>query len=81
LLLLASRVSTTVSSRTFRRTIRRRRVRFAIVSAGGVGGYFGGKLAAAGADVVFVARGAHLAAIQDRGLEIEGPGDTFLGQD
>ena len=53
-------------------------MRFAIVGAGGVGGYFGGKLARAGEDVGFVARGEHLAAIREKGLEVTGPGDSFL---
>jgi 2-dehydropantoate 2-reductase len=53
-------------------------VKFAIVGAGGVGGYFGGKLARAGVDVALVARGAHLAAIRERGLEVTGPDGTFL---
>ena len=44
---------------------------FGVVGAGGVGGYFGGRLAAAGYDVAFIARGAHLAAIRDDGLRIE----------
>ena len=48
-------------------------VRIAIVGAGGVGGYFGGRLAAAGTDVAFLARGAHLAALQDDGLYIDSP--------
>ena len=47
------------------------RTRFAIMGSGAVGGYFGGRLAAAGFDVVFIARGAHLAAIRARGLAIE----------
>jgi 2-dehydropantoate 2-reductase len=38
-------------------------VRIAIIGAGGVGGYFGARLAASGADVTFVARGAHLKAM------------------
>jgi len=38
---------------------------------GGVGGYFGARLAAAGNDVTFVARGAHLAAMQARGLRLD----------
>jgi len=38
---------------------------------GGVGGFFGGRLAHAGYDVSFVARGAHLAAMRERGLLIE----------
>jgi 2-dehydropantoate 2-reductase len=45
-------------------------MRIAVVGAGGVGGYFGGRLAAAGADVAFLARGAHLNALQTRGLTI-----------
>jgi 2-dehydropantoate 2-reductase len=45
----------------------------AIVGSGGVGGYFGGRLAAAGEDVHFLARGAHLAALRERGLRIESP--------
>jgi len=54
-------------------------MRLAIVGAGGVGGYFGGRLAAAGADVSFLARGAHLEALRARGLRIESPfGDLHL---
>ncbi len=45
-------------------------MRIAVIGAGGVGGYFGGRLAAAGNDVVFVARGAHGRAIRDRGLTV-----------
>jgi 2-dehydropantoate 2-reductase len=45
-------------------------MRLVIVGAGGTGGYFGAKLARAGEDVTFVARGAHLTAIRDRGLRI-----------
>ena len=45
-------------------------MRVAIVGAGGVGGYFGGRLAAAGTDVTFLARGAHLDALRTRGLTI-----------
>jgi 2-dehydropantoate 2-reductase len=48
-------------------------MRIAFIGAGGVGGYFGGNLAKAGADVSFVARGAHLAAIRERGLTVESP--------
>jgi 2-dehydropantoate 2-reductase len=46
-------------------------MRIAVIGAGGVGGYFGARLAQAGHDVVFVARGAHLAAIRECGLAIE----------
>jgi 2-dehydropantoate 2-reductase len=47
-----------------------------VMGAGGVGGYFGGRLAAAGNDVTFVARGAHLAAIRRDGLVL----DSVLGK-
>jgi 2-dehydropantoate 2-reductase len=45
-------------------------MKIAIVGAGGVGGYFGARLAASGEDVWFVARGAHLAAMRERGLQV-----------
>jgi 2-dehydropantoate 2-reductase len=45
----------------------------AIIGAGGVGGYFGARLAAAGSDVTFVARGAHLRALQTQGLRLDSP--------
>ena len=48
-------------------------MRIAVVGSGGVGGYFGGRLAAAGADVSFLARGAHLEAMRTRGLRIDSP--------
>jgi 2-dehydropantoate 2-reductase len=47
-------------------------MRIAIVGAGGVGGGFGAALAKAGADVTFIARGAHLAAMKSAGLKIQG---------
>jgi 2-dehydropantoate 2-reductase len=50
-------------------------MKFVIFGSGGVGGYFGGKLALAGQDVVFVARGEHLEAIQKNGLRV----DSILG--
>ncbi|HLX27816.1 MAG TPA: 2-dehydropantoate 2-reductase [Casimicrobiaceae bacterium] len=54
-------------------------MRIAVIGAGGVGGYFGAKLARAGHDVAFVARGAHLAAMRERGLRIESAsGDVTL---
>ena len=43
-------------------------MKFVIFGAGGVGGFFGGKLAMRGADVWFVARGKHLAAMRTNGL-------------
>lgn len=48
-------------------------MRFAIVGSGAVGGYFGAKLVQAGHEVAFLARGAHLEALRQRGLEIRGP--------
>jgi len=48
-------------------------MRFAILGSGAVGGYYGAKLARAGHDVTFIARGAHLQAIRERGLEIRSP--------
>jgi 2-dehydropantoate 2-reductase len=54
-------------------------MRIVMVGAGGVGGYFGGRLAAAGADVRFLARGAHLDAIRKNGLRIQSfKGDLHL---
>lgn len=54
-------------------------MRIAIFGTGGVGGYFGGRLAACGADVSFVARGAHLNALQKNGLRIQSPlGDVHV---
>jgi 2-dehydropantoate 2-reductase len=54
-------------------------MRIAVVGAGAVGGYFGGRLAEAGVDVHFLARGAHLAAMRTRGLRIQSPkGDVHL---
>jgi 2-dehydropantoate 2-reductase len=48
-------------------------MKIAVIGAGGVGGYFGGRLAAADEDVHFVARGAHLHALQMNGLRIQSP--------
>jgi 2-dehydropantoate 2-reductase len=48
-------------------------MRIAVMGAGGVGGYFGARLALAGHDVTFIARGAHLAALRERGLRVESP--------
>src|ERR1041384_439253 len=54
-------------------------MRIAIIGAGGVGGYFGARLQQAGADVHFVARGSHLAAMRRDGLTVESPlGDIHL---
>lgn len=54
-------------------------MRIAIFGSGGVGGYFGGRLAASGEDVTFIARGAHLNALQQGGLQIASPlGDANI---
>jgi len=54
-------------------------MRIAVVGTGGVGGYFGGRLASTGADVSFIARGAHLAALRSNGLRIVSPkGDAHV---
>jgi 2-dehydropantoate 2-reductase len=54
-------------------------MRIAVIGAGGVGGYFGARLAQAGHEVTFVARGKHLAAMRERGLAIESPrGDALI---
>ena len=45
-------------------------MKIAIIGSGGVGGYFGARLAASGEDVTFVARGAHLEAMQINGLKV-----------
>lgn len=50
-------------------------MRFAIVGSGGLGCLFGGLLARAGADVTLIARGANLAALRERGLDV-----TLFGQ-
>jgi 2-dehydropantoate 2-reductase len=52
-------------------------VRIAIAGAGAIGGYLGARLAKNGADVVLFARGAHLKAMQDRGLRVVSPDGDF----
>jgi 2-dehydropantoate 2-reductase len=47
-------------------------MKIAVMGAGGVGGYFGARLAMGGADVHFVARGAHLSAMRENGIAVEG---------
>jgi 2-dehydropantoate 2-reductase len=54
-------------------------MKIAIMAAGGVGGYFGARLAAAGEDVRFIARGTHLAALRAKGLTLKSAnGDLHL---
>lgn len=52
-------------------------MRIAIFGSGGVGGYFGGRLAQAGLEVTFIARGAHLAAMQATGLSVSSIAGDF----
>ena len=54
-------------------------MKIAVVGTGGVGGCYGAALAKAGADVTFVARGAHLAAMRENGVRVEGGrGETVI---
>ncbi len=55
-------------------------MKIAVMGSGGVGGFYGGRLARAGAEVTFVARGRHLAAMREQGLliESEAQGDIHL---
>jgi 2-dehydropantoate 2-reductase len=50
-------------------------MRIAVMGAGGVGGYFGARLAQAGDDVCFIARGAHLAALRANGITLRNPAE------
>jgi 2-dehydropantoate 2-reductase len=52
-------------------------VRIVIAGAGAIGGYLGARLTRAGADVVLFARGAHLRAMQQRGLRVQSPEGDF----
>ena len=54
-------------------------MKFTVMGAGGVGGYFGARLAAAGHEVAFVARGRHLEAMRENGLAVRSElGDVEL---
>lgn len=52
-------------------------MKIGVVGAGGVGGYYGARLALAGAEVGLIARGDHLAAIQERGLRVRADDGDF----
>jgi 2-dehydropantoate 2-reductase len=52
-------------------------MRIGVFGTGGVGGYFGGKLAQAGEEVIFIARGEHLTAIRQSGLRVDSPKGDF----
>lgn len=53
-------------------------MRIAIFGTGGIGGYFGGRLAQAGEDVVFIARGEHLQAMRANGLKVDSVKGDFV---
>ncbi len=53
-------------------------MRIVIFGTGGVGGYFGGRLAHGGEDVTFIARGEHLHAMQTSGLRVDSPNGDFV---
>ncbi|HVZ42617.1 MAG TPA: 2-dehydropantoate 2-reductase [Ramlibacter sp.] len=53
-------------------------MKISVIGAGGVGGYFGARLAKAGHDVQFLARGRHLQAMRENGLRIESPVESFV---
>ena len=53
-------------------------MRIVVFGTGGVGGFFGGRLARAGEDVTFIARGEHLSAIKANGLKVDSTADDFL---
>jgi 2-dehydropantoate 2-reductase len=53
-------------------------MRIAIFGTGEVGGYFGGRLAQAGEDVVFIARGDHLQAMSEHGLRVDSINGDFV---
>jgi len=55
-------------------------MRIAILGAGGVGAYIGGRLAQAGEQVAFIARGEHLSALRRDGLSVESPHGDFVLQ-
>ncbi len=53
-------------------------MKIAIFGSGGVGGYFGGRLAKAGQDVTFIARRRHLTAMKESGLRVDSIGGDFV---
>jgi 2-dehydropantoate 2-reductase len=53
-------------------------MKIAVMGTGGVGGYYGGLLAQSSQDVTFIARGAHLVAIREKGLQVKSVHGDFL---
>jgi 2-dehydropantoate 2-reductase len=59
-------------------TTRSKSMRILVFGTGGVGGYFGGRLAQAGEEVTFIARGEHLRAIRAKGLKVDSSSGDFV---
>ncbi|MFH2219156.1 MAG: 2-dehydropantoate 2-reductase N-terminal domain-containing protein, partial [Pseudomonadota bacterium] len=55
-------------------------MKIAVFGTGAVGGYFGGRLAQSGEEVIFIARGKHLQAMKDNGLKIDSINGDFIVQ-
>jgi len=55
-------------------------VKFAVLGAGAIGAYVGAALARGGADVTLVARGPHLAAMQEHGVQVRSPRGDFTAR-
>ena len=55
-------------------------MRIAIFGAGGAGGYFGARLAKAGQEVIFIARGKHLQEIRSKGLRVATPSGDIVAR-
>ncbi len=55
-------------------------MRIAVFGTGGAGGYYGARLAQAGEDVTFIARGEHLRAIREHGLRVDSINSDFVLQ-
>lgn len=53
-------------------------MRIAVIGAGAIGGYFGGRLAHAGTSVVFIARGENLFALRSKGLQVDSPSGAIV---
>ena len=53
-------------------------MKIAVIGSGGLGGYYGGLLARAGHEVVFIARGLHLAVLREKGLQVKSVHGDFL---
>jgi 2-dehydropantoate 2-reductase len=53
-------------------------MKIAVLGVGAVGGYFGGRLTQTAHEVAFIARGAHLDAIREHGLQIESENGDFV---